>query len=127
PINRKLAYFLLTRAGYQMTTVNDGQEVVDVYINEPHKFDLILMDIRMPVMDGREATRRIRRQETRINAKPGPAAAPPGIRNIPIIAITAQTMKGDREKCIEAGMDDYIAKPIKSEVVLDMVKKWLPG
>lgn len=117
PINRKLAHFMFTKAGYRVTAVNDGKEAVDVYKSEPDRFDLILMDIQMPVMNGREATREIRRLEAQINSKPAAS-------HIPIIAITAQSMKGDREKCIEAGMDDYIAKPIKREVVFEMVKQW---
>ena len=70
---------------------------------------MILMDIQMPEMDGKEATRTIRSK---------------GYRDIPIIAMTAQAMKGDREKCLEAGMDDYISKPIKREIVFEMVNKW---
>ena len=109
PVNQKLAHFMLSKAGYRLTTVVDGEEAVEAFTSEPGKFHLIFMDIRMPHMDGLEATRRIREK---------------GFKDIPIIAMTAQTMKGDREKCLEAGMDDYIAKPIKREVVFSMVKKW---
>ncbi len=70
---------------------------------------MILMDIQMPIMNGREATGEIRKQ---------------GYTDVPIIAMTAESMKGDRERCIEAGMNDYISKPIKRDVVFKMVKKW---
>ncbi len=109
-INRKLADFMLSKAGYQLEMVENGKEAVSMYLADPDKFDLIFMDIQMPVMDGKEATRRIR-------------AA--GSTTIPIIAMTAETMKGDREKCLEAGMNDYISKPIKRETVYQMVKKYI--
>ncbi|UCH95394.1 MAG: response regulator [Candidatus Aminicenantes bacterium] len=109
-INRKLADYMLSKAGYTLEMVENGKEAVSVYLADPDKFDLILMDIQMPMMDGKEATRRIR-------------AA--GFTNIPIIAMTAESMKGDREKCLEAGMDDYISKPIKRDTVYRMVKKYI--
>ena len=109
PINQKLAQFMLSKAGYRLTIVKNGEEAVETVSSGPDKFHLIFMDIQMPHMDGFDATRRIREK---------------GFKDIPIIAMTAQTMKGDREKCLEAGMDDYIAKPIKRETVFSMVKKW---
>jgi len=109
PINQKLAQFMLSKAGYRLTTVQNGEEAVDTFTSEPEKFHLIFMDIQMPHMDGLDATRRIREK---------------GFKDVPIIAMTAQTMKGDRERCLKAGMDDYIAKPIKREAVFSMVKKW---
>ena len=87
----------------------NGREAVDLFTSEPDRFDLILMDIQMPRLNGIEATRLIRER---------------GFRDVPIIAMTAQAMKGDREKCIKAGMNDYIAKPIKRETVFAIVKKW---
>ncbi|MCP5047435.1 MAG: response regulator [bacterium] len=109
PVNQKLARFILTKAGYRVSVVENGKDAVSVYTSEPANFDLIFMDIQMPEMDGKEATRQIRDK---------------GYNDIPIIAMTAQTMKGDREKCLDAGMDDYISKPIKRSFVFDMVKKW---
>jgi signal transduction histidine kinase/ActR/RegA family two-component response regulator len=114
PINRRLAEHMLTKAGYKLDMVENGNEVIDQYTAHPGKYDLILMDVQMPDMDGREATRRIREIEGRGTAS-----------HIPIIAVTAESMKGDYEKCIEAGMDDYIAKPIRKETVLKVIKKWV--
>jgi CheY-like chemotaxis protein len=109
PINRKLANYLLTKAGYQVEMVNNGKEAVDLYKTGPGNFDIIFMDVQMPGMDGKEAARLLRSH---------------GYHDIPIVALTAQAMKGDREKCLAAGMNDYISKPIKREVVFEMVKKW---
>jgi CheY-like chemotaxis protein/anti-sigma regulatory factor (Ser/Thr protein kinase) len=109
PINLKLAHYMLTKAGYQLTAVNNGLEVVNTFTSKPDRFDLIFMDIQMPKLNGIDATRIIREQ---------------GFNEIPIVAMTAQAMKGDREKCINAGMNDYVSKPIKRDIVFAMVKKW---
>ena len=97
------------KAGYKVTLAHDGNEAVEKFINEPEKFNMILMDIQMPHLDGREATRIIRKK---------------GFKEIPIIAMTAEAMKGDRERSLAAGMDDYIPKPIKRDTIYKMVKKW---
>ncbi len=110
PVNRKLAVFMLTKAGYQLDIAENGKEAVEKYISAPDKYDLILMDIQMPEMDGREAARKIREK---------------GFDRIPIIAMTAESMKGDEEKCLAAGMNDYISKPIRREIVFKMIKKWV--
>jgi signal transduction histidine kinase/CheY-like chemotaxis protein/streptogramin lyase len=110
PINQKLARFMLTKAGCRVTVANNGQEALEAYASAPGTFDLIFMDIQMPRMNGIDATKEIRKI-----AKPN---------HTPILAMTALSMKGDRERCLAAGMDDYIAKPIKKETVLAMVKKW---
>lgn len=99
PVNRKVAQALLKRLHGHVTTVNDGAQAIERLAEE--NFDVVLMDCQMPNMDGFEATRRIRKGEA------GPRAA-----NTPIIAMTAHAMQGDREACIAAGMDDYIAKPV---------------
>ncbi|MCK4762480.1 MAG: response regulator [Candidatus Aminicenantes bacterium] len=109
PINQKMAKYLLTRAGYQVEVANNGREALSTYCSDPAKFNLILMDVQMPEMDGLEAAGTMRKQ---------------GFVHVPIIAMTAQAMKGDREKCLQAGMNDYIAKPIKRDVIFAMVKKW---
>ena len=109
PVNQKLAAFILQKAGYQVTIAGNGEEAVRVYCQGPESFDLIFMDVQMPVLDGLEATRLLRKR---------------GHLEIPIIAMTAENMQGDRERCLDAGMDDYIAKPIKRELVFRMVQKY---
>jgi signal transduction histidine kinase/DNA-binding response OmpR family regulator len=110
PVNQKLAKIVLTKAGYQVDVVSNGKEAVDRYLTDPGAVDLIFMDIQMPEMDGVKATKIIRDN---------------GFETIPIIAMTAHAMKGDREKCIQAGMDDYITKPIKRESMFEMLEKWV--
>ena len=105
-INRRLIQLMLNKLGHQPAMVVDGQQAVE-YWNEFHP-DVILMDCQLPVMDGYEATGEIRRQE---------ATHPPGDRPVQIIAVTANAMKGDREKCLAAGMDDCLTKPIRMEVL----------
>lgn len=109
-LNRKLASFVLNKAGYQLEIVTTGKEAVELFFSDPGGFDLILMDIQMPEMNGKDAARLIREK---------------GFTQIPIIAMTAASMKGDREKCLEAGMNDYIAKPIKRESLYQAIKKWV--
>ncbi|MCP4213361.1 MAG: response regulator [bacterium] len=127
PVNQKLARFMLQKAGYSVKITENGKEALEAYRAEPGQYDLILMDIQMPEMNGREATGKIRELE----AAGFPASPPPPPRSngekqrIPIIAMTAESMKGDREKCLAAGMDDYIPKPIKRAIVFEMIKKWV--
>ena len=110
PVNQKLAKMMLTKAGYQIEIACNGLEAVDKFSSSPDDFDIIFMDIQMPEMDGMEATKEIRRR---------------GYAVIPIIALTAHAMKGDREKCIEAGMDDYITKPVKRENIFEILEKYV--
>ena len=110
PVNQKLAKMILTKAGYQVEVAANGKIAVDIFSSNPEGFDTILMDVQMPEMDGYEATRQIRKL---------------GFTDIPILAMTANAMKGDRELCLEAGMNDYITKPIKRDIVFDMLDKWL--
>jgi len=110
PVNQKLAKMMLTKAGYQVEVANNGQEAVEKYTKDPEAFDMIFMDIQMPEMDGIKATKAIRDI---------------GFDTVPIVAMTANAMKGDREKCLEAGMDDYIPKPVKRELVFEMLEKWI--
>jgi two-component system, sensor histidine kinase and response regulator len=109
-VNQKLATIMLTKAGYIIEVVDNGRMAMETFTKNPNAFDLILMDIQMPEMDGLEATRQIRQK---------------GHTSIPIIAMTANAMVGDRERCIESGMDDYITKPIKRETVFKILEKWL--
>ena len=97
-VNQRLAVRLLERFGHQVFVANNGREALVAV--EKQDFDLVLMDVQMPEMDGCTATLAIRHQETQTKA------------HLPIIALTAHAMKGDRERCLEAGMDDYIAKPV---------------
>jgi PAS domain S-box-containing protein len=144
PVNRKLAKIMLNKAGYRIEMVNNGHEAVEKYKEGPDKFDLIFMDVQMPEMDGIEATKEIRKWEDRKQEEQlrvtgygsrvkdeNPESTEPetrdtqrATRRIPIIAMTANAMTGDREKCLEMGMDDYLAKPVKREVVFEMIKKW---
>jgi len=110
PVNLKLATLILTKAGYKVKSEGNGRAAVELFTNSPNDFDLILMDIQMPEMDGLEATKELRER---------------GFKDIPIIAMTANAMKGDREICIDAGMNDYITKPIKREIVFEIIEKWL--
>ncbi len=110
PVNQKLAKLMLAKGGYQVEVAGNGREAVERFTASPEDFDLILMDIQMPEMDGMEATQAIRSK---------------GFDAIPIVAMTAHAMKGDREMCLEAGMDDYITKPIKRETVFKMIEKWV--
>jgi len=115
PINQKLVRFMLTRAGYQMEIAANGKEALELFTAEPVTFDLIFMDLQMPEMDGIQATKEIRKKEKQSQIED---------LHTPIIAMTAEAIKGTREKCLAAGMDDYISKPIKREDVFKMVKKW---
>ena len=101
PVNQRLAMRVLEKWGHRVTLAADGQLALDAL--GQRTFDVALMDMQMPVMGGIEATREIRRRE-----------AANGTPRLPIIAMTANAMQGDREACLEAGMDDYIAKPIKA-------------
>lgn len=112
-VNQAFAEDVLTQMGCFVTIVSDGQQAVQALLKE--KFDLVLMDCQMPVMDGFEAARRIS-----VLKKQGQIPA-----HVPVIALTANAMKGDRDKCIEAGMDDYLAKPVRTKDLRDKVYHWL--
>ena len=101
PINQKVAARLLEKAGHKVVIATNGKEALAVLAGSPD-FDLVLMDVQMPEMDGLAATGAIRHQELATG------------NHIPIIAMTAHAMKGDRERCLAAGMDGYLSKPINS-------------
>lgn len=111
-VNQKLATMMLSKAGYTVQVASNGRLAVEAFTRNPDQYDLILMDIQMPEMDGLEATRQIRER---------------GFTDIPIVAMTANAMQGDREKCLEAGMNDYISKPIKREIVFKILEERLYG
>jgi CheY-like chemotaxis protein len=109
-VNRELAVELLSGAGMDVTIACNGRQAIDLL--EQREFDCVLMDCQMPVMDGYEATALLRQR--------------PGLRELPIIAMTANTMAGDRDKAIAAGMNDYIAKPIDVDEMFATLARWVP-
>jgi CheY-like chemotaxis protein len=111
-VNRMLALHLLKKFGYQVDAVGNGRAALHHLSANP--CDLVLMDVQMPEMDGFETTRAIRGGRSDIPD-----------RDIPIIAMTAHAMQGDRERCLEAGMDDYISKPIAPERLFDTITRHL--
>ncbi len=112
PVNRLVAVHVLERCGFRSHVVNDGREALGALSTQ--RYDAVLMDCQMPDIDGYEATRELRRREA------GRA------RHTPVIAMTAHAMAGDREKCLDAGMDDYIAKPVRSQTLVDVLRRWIP-
>jgi PAS domain S-box-containing protein len=110
-VNQKVAVKILEKLGYRVELAENGKEALAACARR--RYDAVLMDGQMPGMDGYEATRRIRERETR------------GGRRLPIIAMTASAMKGDREKCLESGMDDYVAKPVTPENLEAALRKWV--
>jgi PAS domain S-box-containing protein len=113
PTNQQVAVGILFKMGLYADTAANGAEALSALGQIP--YDLVLMDVQMPVMDGLTATRRIR------------AAASPVLNpRLPIIAMTAYAMQGDRDKCLDAGMNDYVPKPITPHILAEVLKKWLP-
>jgi two-component system, sensor histidine kinase and response regulator len=111
-VNQMLATLQLEKLGYSSHTVANGREAIEAM--SLAKYDLILMDCQMPELDGYEATKQIRKIEAGTKA------------HVPIVAMTANAMKGDEEKCLSCGMDDYLTKPIKKERLAKMLERWLP-
>jgi CheY-like chemotaxis protein len=110
PVNQKLARFAIQKMGHSIVMVNNGLRAVKT--SATGEFDLILMDLQMPEMDGFEATARIREAERSTG------------RHTPIVAMTAHAMHGDREQCLRAGMDDYLAKPIDLQALARMIERY---
>jgi two-component system sensor histidine kinase/response regulator len=110
-VNRRVALRQLERLGYSAQCAGDGREALERIAREP--YDLIFMDCQMPVMDGFQATREIRKMESRTG------------KRVPIVAMTANAMAGDREACLSAGMDDYLPKPIALSDVSRILRRWL--
>ena len=112
-VNQKLATALLEAQGHQMVVVGTGREALAALVSQP--FDLVLMDVQMPEMDGLEAAAAIRMREKTAGG------------HVPIIAMTAHALKGDRELCLAAGMDEYIAKPIRAHELFDVIEAVVPS
>jgi signal transduction histidine kinase/DNA-binding response OmpR family regulator len=120
-VNQELAVTILEMAGCRVQVVGDGKQAVEAIADSPldllrDPYDLVLMDCQMPVMDGYSATGAIRKWE----------AASKVNRRLPIVALTANALEGDREKCLQAGMDDYLPKPFTQAQLFDKLKRWLP-
>ena len=114
PVNREVVLAMLEPLGCQVTVADDGQEALVALAREP--FDLVLMDCQMPVLDGFAATKAWRQQEVAT-----------GKRRVPIIALTADVIKGVRERCLEAGMDGYLSKPLEQVQLVTALDRWLPA
>ncbi len=110
PVNQKVAGLMLKKSGFKVSFAGNGREGVDLFFKSPESYELILMDVQMPEMDGLQATEEIRRR---------------GAEKIPIIALTAHNLKKDRDKCLDSGMNDYMTKPLKKDRLLEMVEKWV--
>jgi CheY-like chemotaxis protein len=108
-VNQKLAKLMLNKSGYDVDVAGNGIEAIEKLTAQPQMFDLIFMDVQMPEMDGIEATEEIRRR---------------GFKSIPIVAMTAHALREDREKCLAAGMNEYITKPIKKELIHQVLQKF---
>jgi CheY-like chemotaxis protein len=112
-INREIVLALLEPTAVEIDCAENGVEAVKLYSEAPGKYDMIFMDVQMPEMDGYEATRRIRALDV------------PGAKKIPIVAMTANVFREDVEKCLKAGMDDHLGKPLDFDEVLDKLRKYL--
>ncbi|MEJ2456520.1 MAG: ATP-binding protein [Candidatus Thiodiazotropha sp.] len=113
PVNQAVVKKMLEKAGLSPVTANDGIEALEALRDE--QFDVVLMDCQMPRMDGYETTEAIREREVK-----------QGLMRMPVIAMTANAMSGDRERCIAVGMDDYLSKPVKPAQLENMLRQWLP-
>jgi CheY-like chemotaxis protein len=136
-VNQKVAVRMLQKIGYRVDVVENGQEATEAVGRT--SYDLVLMDCQMPEMDGLEATRAIRKAESKkleVRSKktetdhsetPDTLLLATGCSRVPIIALTANALSGDRETCLEAGMNDFLTKPIRIEELGTMICKWLPN
>jgi len=109
-LNQEVAAEMLKDAGFVVEVAVDGQVALEKVQQSP--YDIVLMDVQMPVMDGVTATLEIRKL--------------PKFRQLPIVAMTANALAGDRERCLEAGMNDYVPKPVTLDSVREALKRWLP-
>ena len=116
PLNQDVVRLMLQDTHYKPVFANNGREAVDMFCAAPSDYSAVLMDISMPVMDGYEASELIHAHVTENSLK-----------TIPVIALTGHALKHDRENCLEAGMDDYLTKPVKHEELLNALNKWVMG
>jgi len=112
-LNQKVVTFNLRKQNYNVTTVSNGQDAINKIKN--NSFDLVLMDIMLPEMDGFEVTAEIRKYEQAGGIE----------KQIPIVALTANTLDNDRQKCIEAGMNEYLAKPFTAQELVAVIQKFV--
>jgi len=112
-LNQDVVKLMLADTPFVPVFANTGQEALDIYMQNPARFPLILMDVSMPVMDGHQATRAIRAFE-----------AENQIRSVPVIALTGHALKNDREDCLKAGMDDYLTKPVKQLQLIEKLETY---
>ena len=116
PINQKIAVSFVTKLGFKCEAYSDGLQAVEALRGASHEgkpFHLILMDVQMPVLDGYDATRLIRQDEDLL------------VRGVVVVAMTASAIRGDREKCLQAGMNNYLAKPVRAAVLKSMLEEYL--
>ncbi len=119
PVNQKLMVLTLQKLGCNVSAANNGVEALDVLYKDKKQFDLIYMDCHMPLLDGYATSKAIREHEKQHNSISTSLSG-----RVPIVALTAAALPGDREKCLESGMDDYITKPVTRNVIAASLKKW---
>ena len=115
PVNRRLFQVQIKRLGFDVDVADRGEEAVAAFAADPEAYDLVLMDIRMPGMDGFETTRRIR-EVTQARTTP-----------LPVLALTAHIMRYDQSKLREAGLDDHLTKPVSQDQLREALGRWLPS
>ena len=115
PVNRAVATAMLGRLGCITTSVDGGRAALDLLFDDSHNWDLVLLDLQMPEVDGMDVIKQLRAHEAQHN----------GSSHQTVIALTAQAMAGDRERCLEAGMDDYLSKPLTLDALTGALKRWL--
>jgi CheY-like chemotaxis protein len=113
-VNQRVAAKMLDRLGVAYHVRGDGEAALEAILS--HRYDMVLMDVQMPRLDGLEATRRLRARE-----------AQDGLQHLPVVAMTAHALDGDRDKCLEAGMDDYLSKPVQLGELERLVRRWSTG
>ena len=111
PVNQRVVLAMLKKKGYKIEVANNGQEALEILEHSANPYDLVLMDVQMPILDGLETTRAIRRDGRWVN--------------LPIVAMTAHAMTGDKERCLKAGMDAYLSKPLKAATLIATIEQFL--